>query len=123
TGAVGRLLTRHLVADLGVRHLVLLSRRGEAPEQVAELTELGAEVTLTACDVADREALAAVLDAIPAEHPLTSVVHMPVVVDDATVANLTPDKLAAALRPKVDGALALHELTQHHPVKAFVMFS
>jgi acyl transferase domain-containing protein len=72
TGALGGLLARHLVRR-GVRHLLLLSRRGVASpgagELVAGLTELGAEVTVEACDAADRAALAQVLARVPAEHP------------------------------------------------------
>ena len=59
---------------------MLPSRRGpDAPgatEFATELTELGASVTTIACDISDRESLSAVLAAIPAEHPLTAVVHI-----------------------------------------------
>ncbi|MYZ41315.1 KR domain-containing protein, partial [Streptomyces sp. SID4917] len=72
-------LAHHLVIERGVRHLLLTSRRGPeapgAPELAAELRTLGAEVTVAACDVADREALAGLLASVPAEHPLTAVVH------------------------------------------------
>ena len=65
TGGLGAELARHLVAEHGVRHLVLTSRRGpDAPgaaELRAELTAQGADVTLAACDVADRDAVAALL--------------------------------------------------------------
>jgi acyl transferase domain-containing protein/thioesterase domain-containing protein/acyl carrier protein len=123
TGVLGRLLTRHLVTAHGVRRLLLLSRRGDAPGLASGLAELGAEVTVAACDVADREALAAALDAVPAEHPVTSVVHLAAVVDDATIGGLTQDQLDAVLRAKADAALTLHELTRDLPLTAFVMFS
>ncbi|MBI0298251.1 SDR family NAD(P)-dependent oxidoreductase, partial [Streptomyces sp. PRKS01-29] len=127
TGALGRLLARHLVAEHGVRHLLLTSRRGAdadgATELAAELRTRGAEVTLAACDAADRDALAATLAAIPAGHPLTAVVHTAGVLDDGTVAALTPEQLARALRPKVDAAWNLHELTRDLDLSAFVLFS
>ncbi|MGV9856999.1 beta-ketoacyl reductase, partial [Streptomyces sp. NPDC003442] len=79
SGTLGALFARHLVAERGVRHLLLVSRRGDealgAPELTAELAELGANVNWAACDVADRDALAETLAGIPAEHPLTGVVH------------------------------------------------
>ncbi|MFE0023211.1 type I polyketide synthase [Amycolatopsis sp. NPDC059021] len=123
TGTLGALTARHLVTAHGVRHLVLVSRRGEAPELRDELSALGASVTIAACDAADREQLAAVLRAIPAEHPLTAVVHTAGVLDDGVLTELTPDRVDTVLRPKVDAALHLHELTRDLDLAAFVLFS
>ncbi|MEU5158994.1 type I polyketide synthase [Streptomyces sp. NPDC020875] len=124
TGAIGRLLTRHLVTHHGVRRLLLLSRGGEAPGLAEELTGLGAtEVALLACDTADRDALAAALATVPDDHPLTAVVHLAAVVDDATVATLTEERLNAVLAPKADAAWHLHELTRELDLGAFVTFS
>ncbi|MCP2167390.1 type I polyketide synthase, partial [Goodfellowiella coeruleoviolacea] len=127
TGTLGSLVARHLVATHGVRRLLLTSRRGPgaegAAELVAELTELGAHVAVVACDAAEREQLAAVLARVPAEHPLTAVVHTAGVLDDGVVSALTPRRFDTVLRPKVDAALNLHELTKDHDLAAFVLFS
>nr|WP_170109960.1 type I polyketide synthase [Streptomyces phaeoluteigriseus] len=127
TGALGALLARHLVTGHGVRHLLLAARRGpDAPgasELVAELTDLGAEVRIAAADVTDRAALAALLESVPRDRPLTAVVHTAGVLDDATVLSLTPERLDAVLAPKADAASHLHELTEGLDLRAFVMFS
>ncbi|MFI1098731.1 SDR family NAD(P)-dependent oxidoreductase, partial [Streptomyces sp. NPDC020917] len=128
TGTLGRLLAEHLVTSHGVRHLILTSRRGrdaagaDALEQ--QLRDAGAEtVEIVACDVADRRALAALLDAVPSDRPLTGVVHAAGVLDDGVVASLTGEQVARVLAPKVDAAVHLHELTRHMDLSLFVLFS
>ncbi|MGV9292374.1 SDR family NAD(P)-dependent oxidoreductase, partial [Streptomyces sp. NPDC003719] len=127
TGSLGALVARHLVAEHGVRHLLLTSRRGAeasgARELVEELEQSGARVRVEACDAADREALARVLASVDDRHPLTAVVHTAGVVRDATVSALSPEQLAEVLRPKVDAAWNLHELTRELDLSAFVLFS
>ncbi|MET8053502.1 SDR family NAD(P)-dependent oxidoreductase [Streptosporangium sp. NPDC005286] len=127
TGALAGELARHLVAVRGVRHLVLVGRRGEQAPGVAELSEelagLGARVAVVAADAADRDSLSAVLAGIPAAHPLTAVVHTSGIVDDGVITSLTPDRVDDVLRPKVDAAWNLHELTRDHDLAAFVLYS
>ncbi len=127
TGGLGALLARHLVIGHGARHLLLTSRRGlqadGARELQAELSQMGATVTVTACDVADHGELKELLESVAVEHPLTAVVHAAGVIDDGTVSSLTDDQLHRVMAPKVDGALNLHELTEHLELSTFVLFS
>ncbi|MGW1848523.1 SDR family NAD(P)-dependent oxidoreductase, partial [Streptomyces sp. NPDC001966] len=129
TGSLGALVARHLVTEHGARHLLLTSRRGPgapgASELRTELEELGATVTVVACDTADPDATRALLDTIPAAHPLTSVVHTAGALDDATVEALTPERLDTVLRPKTDAAWNLHRLVQERgdDLAEFVLFS
>ncbi|MEU8386423.1 beta-ketoacyl reductase, partial [Streptosporangium sp. NPDC048865] len=126
TGGLGALFARHVVAERGVRHLLLAGRRGPdapgAPELRAELVAQGAEVEIVACDVADRDQVASLLAGIDSGHPLTAVIHTAGVLADGTVPSLTPEHLDAVLRPKVDAAWHLHELTRDADLAAFVVF-
>ncbi len=127
TGTLGALVARHLVERHGVRHLLLTGRRGPAAPGAGtlrdELTRMGAEVTVAACDAADRDRLAELLAAIPDEHPLTAVVHAAGVLQDGLLESLTPQDLDKVWRPKAAAAWNLHELTRDAKLSAFVVFS
>ncbi|MGW0565640.1 SDR family NAD(P)-dependent oxidoreductase, partial [Streptomyces sp. NPDC003016] len=102
TGGLGAVVARHLVAEHGVRRLLLVSRRGlgtNGTEALVDELELqGAEVRVAACDVSDRSALSDLL----AEHRVSAVIHTAGVLDDGVVGSLTPERLDGVLRPKVD---------------------
>ncbi|MFL6120386.1 type I polyketide synthase, partial [Actinophytocola sp.] len=117
TGTIGSALARHLVTEHGIADLVLASRTGQASDLVAELADLGAQVSAVACDAADRDVLAAVL----AEHPVRTVVHAAGVLDDALIDTMTPEQVANVLRPKVDAAANLVELLA--PEVELILFS
>ncbi|MEV6766584.1 SDR family NAD(P)-dependent oxidoreductase [Streptomyces sp. NPDC051105] len=127
TSGIGAQVARHLVAERGARHLLLASRRGRAAEGVAELAAelgaLGADVTISACDITERAAVAELLAGVPRAHPLTSVIHSAGVLDDGLVETLTPERLDRVMRPKADAVLHLHELTAGAPLRSFVLFS
>ncbi|HEX8743267.1 MAG TPA: type I polyketide synthase, partial [Thermoleophilaceae bacterium] len=122
TGGLGALVARHL-AERGMKRLLLTSRRGAsapgAVELVDELSELGCEARVAACDVADREQLASLLDGLE----LTSVIHAAGVLDDGLISSLDGERLGRVMAPKVDAAIHLHELTADGDLAEFVVFS
>ncbi|MFF9870508.1 type I polyketide synthase, partial [Streptomyces sp. NPDC013953] len=122
TGALGGHVARWLAAN-GAEHLVLTSRRGQdapgAAGLVAELEALGARVTVAACDVADREALAALLD----DHPPTAVFHTAGVPHSGAFLGLRTAGMADVYGGKVAGARHLDELTRERDLDAFVLYT
>jgi acyl transferase domain-containing protein/NADPH:quinone reductase-like Zn-dependent oxidoreductase/acyl carrier protein len=127
TGTLGGLVARHLVRTGRAADVILASRSGSAAPGAAvlaaDLAAAGARVRIAACDATDRPALTALLDAIPADSPLTTVVHMAGVLDDGVTASLTPDRVDNVMRPKADAAWNLHELTRELDLESFVLFS
>ncbi|RJO70333.1 SDR family NAD(P)-dependent oxidoreductase, partial [Nocardia panacis] len=127
TGGLGALVARHLAVEHGVRHLVLVSRRGGDAEGAqglrAQLGECGAQVRVVACDIAQRDRLAELLASIPVEHPLSAVFHVAGVLEDGAVESLEHDQVEKVLRPKLDAAWYLHELTASLGLVEFTMFS
>ena len=127
TGTVGTALARRTAELSGASRLLLVSRSAPEPGTVgqlaAELSDLGTQVDWASCDVADRDAVAALLAQVGGSVPLRGIVHAAGVLDDATFDALTPEHLDTALRAKADGAWHLHELTRGHELEFFVMCS
>ncbi|MGV9362791.1 type I polyketide synthase [Amycolatopsis sp. NPDC003731] len=123
TGALGGHVARRLAAD-GAEHLVLTSRRGpDAPgaaDLEAELSALGTRVTIAACDVADRDALAALLAGL--DEPVRAVFHAAGLPQATPVIDTTAAEFAAVTEGKVAGARHLDELLGDD-LDAFVLFS
>ncbi|MEU6085184.1 SDR family NAD(P)-dependent oxidoreductase, partial [Streptomyces sp. NPDC047108] len=128
TGTIGTHLARRLAGE-GAEHLLLVSRRGpDAPGADAlrrELEEAGTRVTIAACDPADRTALDELLAAVPADLPLTAVLHTAGVLDDAPLTAMDPERYATVLRTKLRAAANLDEATRQldTPLHTFVLFS
>ena len=124
---IGASVARHLAAEHGARHLLLVSRQGaQAPgaaDLVAELAELGAEADVATCDVTDRDRLQTLIESIPSERPLGAVVHSAAVLDNGVVESLDPQRLERVMGPKVDASWHLHELTRNMKISQFVVFS
>nr|WP_089157123.1 type I polyketide synthase [Micromonospora sp. NBS 11-29] len=125
-GSLGAHVARWLARD-GADHLVLTGRQGPAApgaaELEAELTALGATVTIAACDVADPDALRALVDRLTDQG-----VRVDAVFHAAGVAHAGPldatglTDLADGLHAKVAGAVNL-DRTFGGDVAAFVLFS
>jgi NAD(P)-dependent dehydrogenase (short-subunit alcohol dehydrogenase family)/acyl carrier protein len=116
------------LAGQGVRHLALLSRRGEAtPGADAardRLAALGAEARFFACDAADPDALSATLADIRAGGPpLEGVVHAAAVLADGVASRLDARDVRAVWAAKVTVAENLDRLTATDPLRLFLLFS
>ncbi|MEV0989345.1 type I polyketide synthase [Streptomyces sp. NPDC049949] len=127
TGGLGAHVARTFAAE-GAEHLLLTSRRGRAAagmdELEAELTALGARVSIEACDVTDRASLTRVLDSVPEDQPLTAVVHAAGAMQRiAPLADLSLEEFAEVGHAKVAGAVLLDELLADQELDAFVLFS
>ncbi|MFE9425687.1 type I polyketide synthase [Kitasatospora sp. NPDC006697] len=125
TGVVGARVARWL-AERGAEHLVLLSRRGRAApgadRLLAELREAGTRVELVACDVADREALAAELARLAAAGtPVRTALHTASAVALEPLTDTAPQRFAEIVAGKADGADHLDELLD--PAATLVLFS
>ncbi|WP_228000225.1 type I polyketide synthase [Nocardia australiensis] len=128
-GALGRSLAHWLLMH-GAGRVVLVGR--SAPDGPIPLRDFDLELPLhqrasvvsRRVDVSDRESLAVVLDSIRAEAPpLRGIFHAAGILDDATVLGLSAGQVERVLRPKIDGARHLDELTADDPLDLFVLFS
>jgi NADP-dependent 3-hydroxy acid dehydrogenase YdfG len=127
TGTLGGIVARHLARTHGVRSFLLTSRRGSdapgAQALVADLEAAGAATTIAACDVADRDALAAAIGA--AVPPVRAIIHTAGLLADGVIGSTSPERFDAVWGPKADGARNLHELAGDLDLDltAFVVFS
>ncbi|WP_157441197.1 type I polyketide synthase [Actinoplanes awajinensis] len=123
---VGRGITGRPVTDKPVNGSAATdSAATEKAATTGDLTDLLAElpgVEVRACDLTDRDAVAALVGEFDGDTDL-AIVHAAGALDDGLLTGLDPDRLDAVLAPKADAAWWLHELTAHRPLTAFVLFS
>jgi acyl transferase domain-containing protein/acyl carrier protein len=127
TGAIGGRVARW-VTNRGAPHVVLASRSGPTatgtPTLAAQLAGSGAQVTVLACDLAERSSVSALLTRIDAVGPpLSTVMHTAGVLDDGVLDRLSASRLTGVLGAKAAAAAYLDELTADHDLDAFVLFS
>ncbi|GHH92970.1 type I polyketide synthase [Streptomyces capillispiralis] len=138
-GGIGGRLALWL-ADQGARHLLLTGRsalpdtggplaadhpRAEAVDVLRRLRERGVDVTYAAVDVADGQAMEALLAAgrrtgLP---PVRGVFHAAGVIDYTPLSEMSGRELDRVLAAKVSGGWNLHRLLGGESLDAFVLFS
>ncbi|MEM7305305.1 MAG: SDR family NAD(P)-dependent oxidoreductase [Planctomycetota bacterium] len=121
TGGLGALGTRvaALLLARGAERIVLAGRSAAPDKRPAELID--ERVDAIACDVSDAAACSALVESIG---DLRGVVHTAGVLDDGVLAELTPERLARVLQPKLAGAWNLHRATRGmETLEHFVLFS
>ncbi|MGA5552772.1 type I polyketide synthase, partial [Streptomyces pseudogriseolus] len=126
TGALGAHVARWL-ADNGAEHVVLTGRTGDGPhveELRTEVQSRGTRLTVAACDMADREAVAGLVARLAEDGtPVRSVVHAAGVSALGPVVDAGPEDLEATLSGKVLGAEHLDAVLDSAQLDAVVYFS
>ncbi|MEZ5022099.1 MAG: type I polyketide synthase [Chitinophagales bacterium] len=110
----------------GARNLVLLGRSGPKPfaqKIIDELVQKGANIHIEKADVSSKTDLEKIVNAISSEQPLKGIMHLAGILDDSAVSNLAQEQFERVLKPKVNGAWHLHELTKDLDLDFFVLFS
>jgi acyl transferase domain-containing protein/surfactin synthase thioesterase subunit/acyl carrier protein len=127
-GALGVELAKWLVTRHGVKHLLLISRRGEDDPSAEPtrrlLAKLGAEAVVRKTDITSETQVRDLLDVIEQSgRPLKGVFHCAGGLDDGILLQMDWSKYDGVTRPKIAGGWLLHELTRKFALDHFVVFS
>jgi acyl transferase domain-containing protein/surfactin synthase thioesterase subunit/acyl carrier protein len=127
-GALGVEVAKWLVTQHGIKHLLLVSRRGtndpnSEPVRRA-LAMLGANVTVRKADVTKEQEVRHLLGWInKLDRQLRGVFHCAGLLDDGVIMRTDWKKFDRVAAPKVAGGWLLHELTRELSLDHFVVFS
>jgi epothilone polyketide synthase C len=127
-GALGVEVAKWLVTRHGVKHLVLVSRRGandpNAEPVCRALAALGAEAVARKADVTNERDVRRLLDWIAKSgRRLKGVFHCAGLLDDGILMQMDWPKFDHAAAPKISGGWLLHDLTRELDLDCFVVFS
>ena len=110
----------------GAKHFILIGRSGpkdEAKNQIAQLIEKGADIKIIQADGSNRSELEKIIHGVPNEKPLKGILHLSGVLDDSSIQNLEDERFIRVMKPKVDGAFHLSQLTKDMNLDIFLFFS
>ncbi len=125
-GGIGLTVAKWM-AEQGAGLLLLMSRRevsGEASETIREIESMGCRVHVVRADVTHKSEVDEALKILRSERvPLRGVLHAAAVVDDVLIREMTPDRFARVMAPKIEGTWNLHSSTLGEHLDFFVLFS
>ncbi|KAL8698413.1 MAG: hypothetical protein Q9224_001862 [Gallowayella concinna] len=127
TGGIGRSITRRLAKE-GAKNIILASRSGldqkGIPELIDELQALGVTVFVDRCDVADPTQVQALVDkSQESRPPIRGVIHGAMALRDALFENITYSDWQTNIKPRMQGALNLHNALLNNNLDFFIMLS
>jgi acyl transferase domain-containing protein/surfactin synthase thioesterase subunit/acyl carrier protein len=126
-GALGIETARWLVSRQGVKHLVLVSRRGDQDPNAGlvskELAALGTEVKIISADITKECDVRRLLEQIAESSELRGIFHCAGLLDDGILLQMSWEKLWRVMAPKVIGGWLLSELSRARNLECFVVFS
>ena len=122
------LATVRWLSDSGARFVVVV---GRFPDQspplrqlIQQLNDAGTTVRTIAADLAQLDDLKHSLQSATSDMPpIKGVFHCAMEIEDRMLNNLTINSCQKTLKPKMLGALNLHQVTEHLALDFFVMYS
>ncbi|MBN7809050.1 SDR family NAD(P)-dependent oxidoreductase [Agrobacterium rosae] len=115
------------LAEKGASHIALATRSGvmdvETKNAIEQWQRIGVSTSVHACDVTNEHQLASLLEDLRQIGPMKGILHAAMVLDDALITNLTPERNRPVIHTKVEGAALLDKLTDGDDLDLFVLFS
>ena len=127
TRGLGLEIAKWLVGK-GAKSLALVSRSGlrndQVKEEVNKMRAEGADVQVYSTDISDENQVEQLFVDISSRQPeIGGIFHGAMVLDDGFLMDMNEDRFRKVLKPKVDGAMLLHEYSKPFALDYFVLFS
>jgi len=121
TGGLGQIFASH-IAKTKDTVVVLVGRRRESPLTNLELQSLNS--IYISCDITDKQSLASLKEIILSDYgKLDGIIHSAGIVKDSFLKNKTKEESELVLKPKINGAKYLDQMTKDLDLDFMVLFS